>query len=210
MLHPACPFVTETLWPHLRGLDGVRPTEGTGLAGVALPPADRCVIAAWPEIDDSTADETADVEFARVQALVAAIRNLRGERRVLPKRRIVLHAPPAVLELVSAAGGAVETLAGLEAVTAEAEAPGGALPLAFEGGQVLLSNLVDAVDVDAERARLTKVIGGKRKQVAGFKGKLSNAGYVDKAPPHLVEETRRMMELAEADLAAAEAGLEAL
>ncbi|MAC18815.1 MAG: valine--tRNA ligase [Phycisphaerae bacterium] len=210
MLHPACPFVTETLWPHLRGLDAVRPANGTGLAGVGLPPADRCVIAAWPELDDATADEHADVEFARVQALVAAIRNLRGERRVPPKRRIVLHAPSSVLELVAAAGGAIETLAGLEAATPEAEAPAGALPLAFEGGQVLLSNLVDAVDVDAERARLTKAIEGKRKQVAGFKGKLGNAGYVDKAPPHLVEETRRMLAVAEADLAAAMAGLEAL
>ena len=127
-----------------------------------------------------------------------------------PRRRITLHAPAGVLELVAAAGGSVETLAGLEAVTSDAEAPAGALALPFEGGQVLLSNLVDAVDVDVERARLVKTIEAKRKQVAGFEGKLGNAGYVQNAPAHLVEETREMLKAAQADLAAAEASLESL
>ena len=211
MLHPACPFVTETLWPHLRGMDGIRPSrEDTGVQGMVLPAADRCVIAPWPVLEDSALDEEAEATFERVRTLVAAIRNLRGERQVPPRRRITLHAPDGVLELVAAAGGAVETLAGLEALSSDAEAPSGALALPFEGGQVLLSNLVDAVDVDAERARLAKTIEAKRKQVAGFKGKLGNAGYVDNAPPHLVEETRAMLAAAEADLAAAEASLESL
>ena len=211
MLHPACPFVTETLWPHLRGMDRIRPSrEETGVAGIGLPPADRCVIAAWPVLEESALDEEAEAMFERVRTLVAAIRNLRGERQVPPKRRITLHAPSGVLELVTAAGGAVETLAGLEAVSSDADAPAGALALPFEGGQVLLSNLVDAVDVDAERARLAKTIEAKRKQVSGFKGKLGNAGYVQNAPPHLVEETKQMLEAAEADLAAAEASLESL
>ena len=177
---------------------------------MVLPAADRCVIAPWPVLEDSALDEEAEATFERVRTLVAAIRNLRGERQVPPRRRITLHAPDGVLELVAAAGGAVETLAGLEAVSSDAEAPSGALALPFEGGQVLLSNLVDAVDVDAERARLAKTIEAKRKQVAGFKGKLGNAGYVDNAPPHLVEETRAMLAAAEADLAAAEASLESL
>ena len=122
----------------------------------------------------------------------------------------MLHAPAAVIELVAAAGGAVETLAGLETVAAEGDAPAGALPLPFEGGQVLLSNLVDAVDVEAERARLEKAVEAKRKQVAGFQAKLGNPGYVNNAPPHLVEETRRMLQAAEADLEAAQSGLAAL
>ena len=210
-LHPSCPFVTETLWPHLREMDGLRPgPDDTGVPGVRLPSADRCVIAPWPEIDESTVDEEAEALFERVRTLVAAIRNLRGERQVPPRRRITLHASEGILALVAAADGAVETLAGLEAVSSDADAPAGSLALPFEGGQVLLSNLVDAVDVDAERARLEKTIAGKQKQVAGFKGKLGNAGYVDKAPPHLVEETRRMLEAAEADLAAAESSLASL
>ena len=80
----------------------------------------------------------------------------------------------------------------------------------FEGGQILLSNLLDAVDVEGERDRLRKAIEAKRKQVAGFKGKLGNAGYVNNAKPEMVAETRRMLGVAEADLLAAETGLAAL
>jgi valyl-tRNA synthetase len=211
MLHPSCPFVTETLWPHLQKVEGLRGTDGdTGVRGLILPAADRCGMSAWPDIDCSTHDEAAESEFARVQALVAAIRNLRGERQVKPKRRITLHAPAPIRSLITSAGGVVETLAGLEAVVEVDSAPDGSIPLPFEGGQILMSNLLDAVDVEGERARLRKVIEGKRKQVAGFTGKLGNAGYVNNAKPEMVAETRRMLEVAESDLAAAEAGLKAL
>ena len=211
LLHPICPFVTETLWPHVRSLDGIRTdAAASGVDGLLLPPADRCVVAAWPAPGAEVVDEEAEALFDRARNLVAAIRNLRGERQVSPKRRIVLHAGEAVLDLVRRADGAVETLAGLESVVPDRDAPADAIPLPFEGGQVLLSNLVDAVDRDAERKRLEKTIEGKRKQVAGFKAKLGNKGYVDNAPPHLVEETRQMLESAEADLAAAEQGLAGL
>ena len=211
MLHPACPFVTETLWPHLHRVEGLRGIEGeTGVPGLSLPFSDRCGISAWPDIDCSTHDEAAETEFARVQALVASIRNLRGERKVKPKRRITLHAATPIQAMITDAGGVVETLAGLEAVRGLEEAPEGAIPMPFEGGQILLSNLLDAVDVEGERDRLRKAIEAKRKQVAGFKGKLGNAGYVNNAKPEMVAETRRMLGVAEADLLAAETGLAAL
>lgn len=210
MLHPVCPFVTETVWPHLRDRDGIRPAAGCGVAGVELPPADRCVIAAWPVLSDVVEDAQAEADFERIQQLVAAIRNLRGERQVPPKRRIALHAPKEILELVSMGEGAVETLAGLETVTELDAAPPHAISLPFEGGQVALSNLVDAVDVDRERARLEKTIESKRKQIGGFEGRLGNEGYVKNAKPELVAETRRMLEVARADLEAAEAAIRAL
>ena len=47
-------------------------------------------------------------------------------------------------------------------------------------------------------------------QITGFNGKLSNDGYVNGAPPHLVQETRELLAAAEADLAAAQVALEGL
>jgi valyl-tRNA synthetase len=44
----------------------------------------------------------------------------------------------------------------------------------------------------------------------GMNGRLSNASYVEKAPAHLVEETRTQLQQAEADLAATRAAIEAL
>ena len=81
---------------------------------------------------------------------------------------------------------------------------------AFEGHELQLSGVVDAVDVESERKRLEKVVAEKEKAVRGYQGKLSNAGYVNNAPPEVVAETRTRLEQAEADLAAARRACEAL
>jgi valyl-tRNA synthetase len=71
-------------------------------------------------------------------------------------------------------------------------------------------NLVDAVDVGTERARLEKLVADKGRLIAGYESKLGNAGYLAKAKPELVEETRAMLEQAKADVDAARRALDAL
>jgi valyl-tRNA synthetase len=84
------------------------------------------------------------------------------------------------------------------------------VPIAFEGQELLLVNFADAVDLGAERARLDKVIAEKLRLIAGFEGKLGNPGYLAKAKPELVAETRAMFEEAKADLDAARRSIDAL
>ena len=116
-----------------------------------------------------------------------------------------------MLDLLGSADGFVEALSGVgEVLDSNDGLPAVSSPLAFEGQQVALSGLVDEVDVDAEKARLEKVIQQKSGQIKGFEAKLGNEGYVSNAPPHLVEETRGMLEAAKADLAAATEALGAL
>ena len=136
---------------------------------------------------------------------------MRGERQVSPKRKIVLLAGDSVRALVAASGGVVETLAGIEKVDASPSArPMTAVAIPFEGSEVLLDGLVDAVDAGAEKARLTKLIAEREKQASGMRGKLSNEGYIAKAKPELVEETRKKLAEIEADIAAAQSALAAL
>ncbi|MBL9140754.1 MAG: class I tRNA ligase family protein, partial [Phycisphaerae bacterium] len=205
VLHPAMPFVTEQLWPAVQG------AGQAGVRGLTLAECPLCATAAWPEPAVHLRDESAEADFARVQALVEAIRNLRGERQVLPKRRIALLAPDAVLKLVTLGGGVVQTMAGLESVgPTPAQRPADAVALAFDGHELLITNLVDAVDSDAERVRLQKTIGDRERVISGFRAKLDNAGYMAKAPPEVVAETRSKLEIAEADLVAAKRALAAL
>jgi len=205
LLHPVCPFVTETLWASVQAL------PNRAVAGLSLPPSPLCATAAWPAPAASLRDDAALAEFARVQALVDAIRKVRGERQVSPKRRITLCAPDAVRTLVAAAGGVVETLAGLESVApTPAARPAGAVAIPFEGSEVLLDGLVDAVDAGAEKSRLSKLIAEREKQASGMRAKLDNAGYVAKAPPAVVEETRKKLAEIDADVAAAKSALAAL
>jgi valyl-tRNA synthetase len=205
LLHPIMPFVTEQLWSAVQGVGRA------GVRGLALPPSALCAQARWPEPGPALSAPDAEAEFARVQALVEAIRTLRGERQVLPKRRIALLAPAPVVALAEASGGVVATLGGLERIALlPAARPAGAVPLAFEGQEVLLDNLVDALDVGVERARLQKAVAERERAIAGFRAKLGNAGYMAKAPPEVVAETRGKLEAAEADLAAAQRALAAL
>jgi valyl-tRNA synthetase len=207
LLHPVAPFVTEALWPH------VQATGEAGLPGIRLPASPVLATAAWPWIACSVEDKAAVEQFERAQALVSAIRNKRGERQVQPKRRIRMQAPSEVLALVQRSEGVVENLAGLESVgelAVGAAPPADGIPFAFEGREVVLSGLVDAVDAGAERARLEKTIAERERQIAGFRSKLDNPGYLAKAKPELVEETKAKLAEAEADIAAARRLLTAL
>jgi valyl-tRNA synthetase len=168
--------------------------------------------ASWPTVDEGTVDPAVVETFERADRLIGAVRALRSERNVKPKKLITVHAPASVLELIEASGGAVETLAGVgEVLDINAgERPAVASPLAFEGSEVLVSGLVDELDLGAERARLEKLIEAKAKQVDGFEKRLANPGYVNNAKPELVEETRQLLAVAKSDLDAAETAMAAL
>ncbi len=207
MLHPVCPFVTEALWP------AVQASGRAGLRGLDLPAADLLAGAAWLDADAvaDLVDEEAEATFSRLQELVGAIRTERARHGVNPRRQIVLHAPAVIRDLLTAGGPVAAALAGLGVVEdLPASRPAGAIPLAFEGAELMLSGLVDAVDVAAERTRLAGLIEARESAIAGYRGKLNNPGYVAKAPPPVVQETRERLAEAEADLAAARQALDAL
>jgi valyl-tRNA synthetase len=198
------PFVTEALWPALQA------RRAGDVAGLDLPRSALLATAAWPEATPSLVDGSIETSFARTQALVDAIRAIRGERQVAPRKRIKLCAAPAALALCAGGDGIVESMAGLECVAAAGSRGGGAAAFPFEGEECWLDGLVDQADAGAERARLEKLAAERRKAAQGYRAKLDNAGYVAKAPPKVVEETRAMLAAAEADLAAAERALKEL
>ncbi len=204
LMHPVMPFVTEALW------EAVVAAGPAGVRGLSLPAADLLATAAWPGpvgLHDGEACDLVD----RSKALVMVIRNVRGERRVEPKRKITLACSPRVYELVQSSGGLVETLAGIDTVLAPgADRPPTMAPLPFEGEEQWLGNLADAVDGAAERKRLEGVVSDRARAVSGFRAKLDNAGYMAKAPPAVVAQTRELCSKAEADLEAAHRALASL
>jgi len=208
MLHPICPFVTETLWPHIQA------AGAPGLPGVTLDAGSRpdlLATAPWPRIAGGI-DEQVSATVERIQTLTMAIRNLRAEHKVSPKKRIKLFAGGPTLALIESGGGIVQTMAGLSSVEAvhDGATPDGTIPLAIEGDQVFVGGLAEAVDVDAEQARLTRVCQEKEKAVVRYRSKLENKGYINKAPAAVVDQTREMLSEAEADLAASRKALQLL
>jgi valyl-tRNA synthetase len=151
-------------------------------------------------VSESLVDDAAEREFALVQELVSAIREIRSAQLVADRKQIVLHiADDATGDLITRAGGVVEALAGLETVTRDA-APGDAVPFVFGNGEHALSGLRDQVDTGAERSRLSKQRDELTKRIGGLNGRLSNEAYISKAPAKLVDETRAQLSQAQSEL----------
>ena len=205
LLHPVAPFLTETLWESAK-------TIGTpGVRGVTLgnSPHNLLSTAGWPTIDRSLADDAAEQSFSRVQALVGAVREARTQHQAPERRKITLHMPAELIAEFNAIRDLIETLAGVGTITADAPA-GPSVVARYEGAELRLSDLADALDPAAERARLEQLIAKLDKEIAAYEGRLNNPGYADKAPAKLVSETRDKLEQARAERSAASQALGSL
>ena len=207
LLHPIMPYVTEAIYEQVRLLPAAS-IQGIKLG--ASRKADLLCTAGWPEIDASLRDEKVEAAFERTRSLITAIREVRSQHLVPPKRRITLHAPKDSLD--AQASALVQTLAVVETITPDAP-PASAVAMAFESSPLHLSNLKDAAaagDTGAERERLQKVIADNEKSIATLEGRLNNPGYAQKAPPAMVKQTQDQLTKAKADRDAASAALAAL
>jgi valyl-tRNA synthetase len=188
LLHPIAPFVTEAIWEHLRRV------ETPGLEGVRLSPSrsGSLATAGWPRVDGAWKSDAAEAQFERVRGLVTAIREVRAQHQVAPKRKIRLHGPDGVIELIVLTEPIVSALAGLGGFTHDGP-EGPSAPVRFEGIELHLSELADEMDAGAEKARLTKAIGETDKQIMALEKRLMSPGYSEKAPAHLVEQSRAQL-----------------
>ncbi len=210
LLHPIAPFVTEAIFEKLAEL------PAPAVPGLELSPPRKggtIATAGWPVASKSLRDENAEIGFERLRGLITAIREVRAQHKVAQKRRILLHAPAALNSIVELGGrgpsNMVLTLAELERITHEAPT-GDAVSFRFESHELKVSNLADAVDAGTERARLEKIIADGEKSAATLAARLANPGYADKAPPHMVQQTKDQLAKARADVDAARKALEEL
>jgi valyl-tRNA synthetase len=188
LLHPVCPFVTESIYEALAQSPDVGPVDGVTLGAIDHPSGLLCR-APWPEIDASLRDEALEAEFDRLRALITQIRDVRAQQGVPPRTRITLHAPKSLADRIASAGGLVETMAGLEAVTT-GEPEGASTPFPFEGAELRLSGLAGEAGGEGEKQRLARQIEELSQSIGVLDKRLANPGYTDKAPAHLVQQTR--------------------
>ncbi|ALG07467.1 valine--tRNA ligase [Kibdelosporangium phytohabitans] len=192
LLHPVIPFVTEELWTALTGGESV-------------------VIASWPSAGGASADAGAARRIEGVQKLITEIRRFRSDQGLKPGQKV-----SARLGGLDAAGladhqSAVATLARLTAPE-EGFTAGASLEVALPGASsvVVELDLSGAVDVEAERKRLTKDLAVAQKELAQCEGKLNNPKFTEKAPADVVDKIKDRRETALADIDRINARLNAL
>jgi len=188
--HPIVPFITETLW--LR----IAPLLGSTVNTIMHQP--------FPRSDEQPKHVDAEDTIEWLKAVVTAVRNVRGELNVPPRRSI---------DLLLQAGGAedrrrldeceslLRRLARVEAVRwldDNAEPPPVAVQVIASGNAdepsstalKVMVPMADLIDADAERARLSKAIDSAEKDLRRVEGKLANENFVAKAPTAVVAKER--------------------
>ena len=179
LLHPIMPFITEELWQTVAPLANAKHS-------------DSIMLAAYPVADQEKIVPAAFDKMGSLKELVDEVRKLRGEMGIAPNVKAPLF--------VEGGSELADLLKYLPALTRLTEAKlVDKLPEA-EDAPVAVCNgarLMLKVEVDkaAETARLTKEAEKLQKALDKLNAKLGKAGYVDKAPAHLVEKDKA--ELAE-------------
>jgi len=187
LLHPMIPFVTEELWTALTGRESA-------------------VVADWPVTDPALRDASSEREIAAVQEVITEIRRFRSDQGLRPAQKV-----PARLAGLDSAGLAQHEPA-IRALTRLNQPSNGFEPtgsLVVRGATVQL-DLSGAIDVAAERARLTKDLSAARKEAAAASARLGNADFLAKAPAAVVDKVRGRLAAAEAQIGRISAQLDTL
>ena len=187
LLHPYMPFITEELWQHL----------GERRPGESIMYASMPVAAAVDEV------LMADVET--VKEIVNGVRGVRAQRNLPQREALRLFAIGAEVKLPDV----VAKLAQLSEVGVATEKDPTAASF-LVGTSEFNIPLLDNIDVEAERAKITKEIDyleGFRKSV---EKKLSNERFVANAPAAVVDGERKKLADADSKLASLRATLAAL
>lgn len=201
MLHPFIPFVTESIW---KQLNDTAPRRGVTTIIEGEP---ALIAAAWPQVDLSMLDESVEAEMQMLQGVIKSVREIRGnvnEYRSKAKEPTLRTLPGAVLladdiaaALVNRYSDFVTRLAGCDTldVRTDGAKPEGAMTNVVGSMQVCVP-VADLLNLDDVRQTEQKKLDELRKQLASTEQRMSNAAYVQNAPPEIVQETQdRIAEL---------------
>lgn len=190
--HPIMPYITESIWQTIAPIIDKKAT-------------DSIMTAAFPTADDSLISLQTEHDMTWLQALIGAIRNIRGEMKLGNAVRL-----PVLLDNISDEETArlsrienqFKSLAKVDTLTIVNAGDGSdkELPLSSSSmvGQLkVLVPMKGLIDPTAELNRLAKAQEKLTKQAESLRSKLSNESFVSKAPANVVESEKA--KLAEMD-----------
>ena len=183
LMHPVMPFITEELW-----------TSFTG--------GESLVISQWPVADASHLDKKSEKLVVELQSIITEVRRFRNDQGIKTTQKVPgrFIAPADIATYAPAMAFVLK----MESVDFTASA-------SFEIGSVKVElDLTGTIDVGAERARLTKDLATAQKDLQTAQVKLSNEGFMAKAPENVVVEIKERLVTTSADIERISAQLAAL
>jgi valyl-tRNA synthetase len=176
MLHPFMPFITEELWEKL---------------GENRPY--KLISGPWPEVADDARDSAARDEIDWLVRLISEIRAVRSEMNVPAGAKVPLvlkGANATTQERLGTHDAAIKWLARIDSIDLlDGAVPEGAVSTVLDEVTLILP-LIGVIDLEAEKARLTKEIAKAQDEMGKVEKKLANKGFLAKAPEEVVAENR--------------------
>lgn len=177
LLHPFMPFITEEIWQHL-------PNNSKAL-----------IISDWPKYNSDLEYRESENAIEYIKTAIKGIRNARAEMNIAPSRKaniIFVTKDNNIKEIIETGRRYFLNLASAEDIQIlnDKETIGeDNIGVVLDRCEVFLP-LKDLIDYDKEIERLEKEKERLEGEIKRVVGKLSNEGFVKKAPAKVVEEER--------------------
>ncbi|MDQ0256495.1 valyl-tRNA synthetase [Evansella vedderi] len=176
LLHPFMPFITEEVWQHL-------PHKGESIT-----------VAAWPTRDENLVDEQAVKDMQLLQEIIRSVRNTRAELNVPMSKEITLLVnanSETILDQLNRGEAYIQRFCRPSElkVGTGLTAPEKSMSSVLSGVELYLP-LAGLLDLDAEIKRLEGELKRLDGEVTRVQKKLSNEGFVAKAPEKVIAAER--------------------
>ena len=174
LLHPFMPFITEEIF-------------------CALPTGEETIMTSqWPLYTPSLSFPEEEKKMSVICDAIKSVRNIRTEMNVPPSRKASMFIVTEDKALFESGILFYEKLAGAKDVTvtdSEAGIPEGSVSVIVEGAKIFIP-MDELIDTEKEKERLTKEKERLLAEIDRVEKKLSNEGFVAKAPAKLIEEEK--------------------
>ena len=176
LLNPFMPFITEELYASI-----AERKQG-----------DRLITASWASYGDELLNEAAAKEMQWLKAVISEIRSVRADMHVPAGAKIKLlikGANEQTIERMKTYDDVLRRMARLEVIEHVKDAPKGSIQTVVDEATLILP-IADIIDLDAERARLSKAMAKLDVDIKKIDAKLGNDKFVQNAPEEVIAEQK--------------------
>ena len=178
LLHPFMPFITEEIYQ--------------ALPHTAEDKGEFIMLQKWPEYRAELSFPQEEEAMGLIIDAITAIRARRNEMNVAPSKKVHYTIATAHADTFARGIPFFKRLASASDVTvadANIPTPDGSIEVVTHAARVLMP-LAELVDFEKELVRIAKEKANAEKQLAGIENKLSNQGFIAKAPEAVVNGAR--------------------
>ena len=188
MLHPFMPFITEELWQGLKFAKGAEDFIQNVSVGTSKDLLDALAK------KGVNIDPAAISEIANIREFISQARSLKAQCNLHSKKDLTFHlkVEANAKQILEVHERKLLNLIGAEAILVREDALVDAPAVVTALGTLYL-DIKGAIDVDAEKARLTKELQKLEKALHAGNSKLKDERFVGKAPAHIVEGAKKQL-----------------